>query len=124
MSIVHEESFNSDGLPVQPKPRYCVEKFLDRRDKYFVAIYEFIRQIPVCRASCDAKLFGLITRLGDQIIIRAQIERGTFSGIQPCLQHEQTYKRLALTRMQLDDDVSRILVISKPALKYRQLVWA
>jgi hypothetical protein len=72
VSIVHQESSNSYGLPAQPKSRYSVEQLLNRRDKYFVAIYEFIQQIPVGGTSCNAKLLGLITGLGNQIIIRTQ----------------------------------------------------
>jgi hypothetical protein len=44
-SWVTSSNDNSYGLPVQPKSCYSVEQLLNGRDKYFVAIYEFIRQI-------------------------------------------------------------------------------
>lgn len=79
-------------------------------------VHERVRQLGIGRAGRDAELPRLLASLVDQKVVGAKIEDGFFRGVQARLQNQQSDQRLALSSMQLDDNVARGLVMRELVL--------
>jgi hypothetical protein len=72
-------------------------------------------------AGADAELLGLLAGLRDQEVVRAKVDYRPLARIESRLEHEQADQRLALSRVELDDDVARVGLASVPLTKHRVL---